>query len=262
MASCLSLRLLRRRWPPAARTSSMSVLNVSAPRCGLATGCRWCLIDCRRTFETVSASSLVRQTSVRVCRAIREPSRSGVFGCNVRTFEGMFGTQVRIRPSRPRAGCDSSRRCEMSAVIATTRPGAAVPTHGASRRGVGHPPSTDSPRSRRVHHARASLPLVVWALVAVLGSGGAAADIAPKPGVHACRHSFEYVTVGHGRLALGDRRVDRPRGRPARVLVDEIIRSTASTTPSWSPGSGSRFRSFRDISSSRLGGGRVASMDG
>jgi hypothetical protein len=74
-------------------------------------------------------------------------------------------------------------------------------------------------RGRVVFTSLAALPLVVWALVAVLGSGGAAADggsVLPAT-------SFEYVTIGQGDSLWAIAESIAPDGDP-RVLVDEIIR--------------------------------------
>ncbi len=60
---------------------------------------------------------------------------------------------------------------------------------------------------------------MVWALVAVLGSGGAAADA----GSRAAAASFEYVTIGQGDSLWALAESIAPDGDP-RVLVDEIIR--------------------------------------
>ena len=73
-------------------------------------------------------------------------------------------------------------------------------------------------RGRVVFTALAALPLVAWALVAVLGSGGAAADAGSQG--HA---SFEYVTIGQGDSLWALAESIAPDGDP-RVLVDEIIR--------------------------------------
>ncbi|MGW9181769.1 LysM peptidoglycan-binding domain-containing protein [Agromyces sp. NPDC055661] len=74
-------------------------------------------------------------------------------------------------------------------------------------------------RGRIVFTALASLPLVVWALVTVLGSGGAAA----QGGSSAPASSFEYVTIGQGDSLWAIAESLAPDGDP-RVLIDEIIR--------------------------------------
>jgi hypothetical protein len=73
-------------------------------------------------------------------------------------------------------------------------------------------------RGRVVFTALAALPLVAWALVAVLGSGGAAADAGSQRPA-----SFEYVTIGQGDSLWALAESIAPDGDP-RVLVDEIIR--------------------------------------
>jgi hypothetical protein len=84
-------------------------------------------------------------------------------------------------------------------------------------------------RGRIVFTALASLPLVAWALVTVLGSGGAAADggsSAPASSFEAPSFeapSFEYVTIGQGDSLWAIAESLAPDGDP-RVLIDEIIR--------------------------------------
>ena len=73
-------------------------------------------------------------------------------------------------------------------------------------------------RGRVVFTALAALPLVAWALVAVLGSGSAAADFGSQGPT-----SFEYVTIGQGDSLWALAESIAPDGDP-RVLVDEIIR--------------------------------------
>ena len=73
-------------------------------------------------------------------------------------------------------------------------------------------------RGRIVFTTLAGLPLVVWALVAVLGSGGAAADAGD-----AASSTFEYVTVHQGESLWAIAESIAPEADP-RVVVDEIIR--------------------------------------
>ena len=73
-------------------------------------------------------------------------------------------------------------------------------------------------RGRVVFTALAALPLIAWAVVAVLGSGGAAADAGLQGPA-----SFEYVTIGQGDSLWALAESIAPDGDP-RVLVDEIIR--------------------------------------
>ena len=74
-------------------------------------------------------------------------------------------------------------------------------------------------RGRIVFTSLASLPLIVWAFVAVLGSGGAAADAGADLGAR----TFEYVTVHQGDSLWAIAESVSPHGDP-RVVIDEIIR--------------------------------------
>lgn len=74
-------------------------------------------------------------------------------------------------------------------------------------------------RGRVVFTTLAALPLVAWALVAVLGSGGAAADGGDAFGSAA----FEYVTVHQGESLWGIAEAIDPEADP-RVVIDEIMR--------------------------------------
>lgn len=73
-------------------------------------------------------------------------------------------------------------------------------------------------RGRIVFTVLAAIPLVVWALIVVLGSGGAAADVSST-----APSSFEYVTIGQGDSLWAIAESLAPEGDP-RELVDEIIR--------------------------------------
>src|SRR5215213_4819748 len=99
---------------------------------------------------------------------------------------------IRNRASHPALPAEGRmrliRRCEMSAVMVTTRLGTSV-----------RPQPIEAPaatrlrltrRGRAVFTALASLPLVIWAMIGVLGSGGAAAE----SGAARAATSFEYVT--------------------------------------------------------------------
>ena len=104
---------------------------------------------------------------------------------------------------------------------AMPHPGSSTGSASASLHGS-TPPATRlrlTRRGRIVFTALASLPLIVWALVAVLGSGGAAAD----GGSTAPPTSFEYVTIGQGDSLWAIAESLDPQGDP-RVMVDEIIR--------------------------------------
>lgn len=85
-------------------------------------------------------------------------------------------------------------------------------------------------RGRVVFTTLAALPLVLWAALAVLGAGTAAAGPAELAGT-----SFEYLTVGSGdtlwEIAVG---VD-PDADP-RVVIDEIIRLNGLDTSVVEPG--------------------------
>jgi len=94
---------------------------------------------------------------------------------------------------------------------ARTRPDEATATVPATRLRL-------TRRGRVVFTALAALPLIAWALVAVLGSGGAAADAGSQAPA-----SFEYVTIGQGDSLWALAESIAPDGDP-RVLVDEIIR--------------------------------------
>ena len=74
-------------------------------------------------------------------------------------------------------------------------------------------------RGRIVFTSLASLPLIVWVLVAVLGSGGAAADAGADLGAR----TFEYVTVHQGDSLWAIAESVSPHGDP-RIVIDEIIR--------------------------------------
>ena len=105
----------------------------------------------------------------------------------------------------------------MSAAIVSTR----FSTPARTRPDEATTPATRlrlTRRGRVVFTALAALPLVAWALVAVLGSGGAAADVRSQGPA-----SFEYVTIGQGDSLWALAESIAPDGDP-RVLVDEIIR--------------------------------------
>jgi hypothetical protein len=72
-------------------------------------------------------------------------------------------------------------------------------------------------RGRVVFTALAALPLVIWALVLVLGSGAAAAD------VDSTGATFEYITVGQGDSLWGIAEAIDPSG-DVREVISEIVR--------------------------------------
>ncbi|GAA1801526.1 hypothetical protein GCM10009749_07030 [Agromyces neolithicus] len=65
----------------------------------------------------------------------------------------------------------------------------------------------------------ASIPLVLWAIVAVLSAGGAAADVEGA----AVGAGLEYVTVGAGD-SLWEIAVALDSSADPRVVIDEIVR--------------------------------------
>lgn len=73
-------------------------------------------------------------------------------------------------------------------------------------------------RGRVVFTTLASVPLILWAIIAVLGSGVAAADIGSSAGA-----SFDYVTVGAGDSLWAIAESIAPHDDP-RVVIDEIMR--------------------------------------
>ena len=88
-------------------------------------------------------------------------------------------------------------------------------------------------RGRIVFTTLASLPLIAWALVAVLGSGGAAADAGA--GAELGSRTFEYVTVHQGDSLWAIAESIAPHGDP-RVVIDEIIRLNGLDDAAVEPG--------------------------
>ncbi|WP_448004184.1 LysM peptidoglycan-binding domain-containing protein [Agromyces bauzanensis] len=86
-------------------------------------------------------------------------------------------------------------------------------------------------RGRVVFTALGSLPFVIWAFVAILGSGGAAADIGAQLGAR----TFEYVTVHQGDSLWDIAESIAPQGDP-RVVIDEIMRLNGLDEASLEPG--------------------------
>ncbi|WP_344293481.1 LysM peptidoglycan-binding domain-containing protein [Agromyces neolithicus] len=74
-------------------------------------------------------------------------------------------------------------------------------------------------RGRVVFTTLASIPLVLWAIVAVLSAGGAAADVEGA----AVGAGLEYVTVGAGD-SLWEIAVALDSSADPRVVIDEIVR--------------------------------------
>ncbi|GAA4376816.1 LysM peptidoglycan-binding domain-containing protein [Agromyces bauzanensis] len=86
-------------------------------------------------------------------------------------------------------------------------------------------------RGRIVFTALGSLPFVVWAVVTILGSGGAAADIGALVGAR----TFEYVTVHQGDSLWAIAESIAPQGDP-RVVIDEIMRLNGLDEATLEPG--------------------------
>ncbi|SIO15354.1 LysM peptidoglycan-binding domain-containing protein [Agromyces cerinus] len=112
----------------------------------------------------------------------------------------------------------------MSAAIATTgfQPSRALPRESArsndsSSSTVVRTRLRLTRRGRVVFTTLAALPLVIWAFVAVLGSGGAAAD------VDSVGAAFDYVTVAQGDSLWAIAESIDPSG-DVRDVIDEIIR--------------------------------------
>src|SRR3954453_5145288 len=103
MASCFSLRLLRLRVRGfSGPVASLMVLLLSAPRGHRSSnvGGPWWGVG----IETVSGSDATRGQARRVSlsRDSRFQRRLTVY-----KIEDKFGREIRIRPSRPRGGCES-----------------------------------------------------------------------------------------------------------------------------------------------------------
>jgi hypothetical protein len=108
----------------------------------------------------------------------------------------------------------------MSATIVTTGfSTAAMPRQSAASPagGQAHARLRLTRRGRIVFTTLAAVPVVVWALVTVLGAGGAAAE------VDATGAMFEYVTIDQGDSLWAIAESIAPNGDP-RVVIDEIIR--------------------------------------
>lgn len=105
----------------------------------------------------------------------------------------------------------------MSAVIVTT---GFQPARARQAESAATPARTRlrlTRRGRVVFTGLASVPLVVWAFVAVLGAGAAAADI------DAGGTTFDYVTVGQGDSLWAIAESVDP-GADVREVIDEIMR--------------------------------------
>lgn len=118
----------------------------------------------------------------------------------------------------------------MSAAIATTGFQPARARQGGPVTAT--PPRTRlrlTRRGRVVFTGLASVPLIVWAFIAVLGSGVAAADIDSVGSSSAASFdaaSFEYVTVGQGDSLWAIAESVDPDA-DVREVIDEIMRLNA-----------------------------------
>lgn len=86
-------------------------------------------------------------------------------------------------------------------------------------------------RGRIVFTTLGALPLVGWAIVTILGSGGAAADVGAELGAR----TFEYVTVHQGDSLWAIAESIAPQGDP-RVVIDEIMRLNGLDEATVEPG--------------------------
>ncbi|WP_022893421.1 LysM peptidoglycan-binding domain-containing protein [Agromyces subbeticus] len=113
----------------------------------------------------------------------------------------------------------------MSAAIATT---GFQPARARQAEATMTPPRSRlrlTRRGRVVFTGLASVPLIVWAFIAVLGSGVAAADI-DSAGSSFEAASFEYVTVGQGDSLWAIAESVDPHA-DVREVIDEIMRLNA-----------------------------------
>lgn len=86
-------------------------------------------------------------------------------------------------------------------------------------------------RGRIVFTTLGALPFVAWAVVTILGSGGAAADVGAELGAR----TFEYVTVHQGDSLWAIAESIAPQGDP-RVVIDEIMRLNGLDEATVEPG--------------------------
>jgi hypothetical protein len=164
----------------------------------------------KHLFESVANSNRIRPTK----------------GLNVCSIEGMFGTQVRIRCSRPRPDAqpdhwthrDARRDHEehqMSAL--TAAPGIrTAPMSAASLSAAPLPRLRLTKRGRAVFTTLASLPLVLAAVVLVLSGGDARASL-DSGGT-----TFSYVTVGAGESLWSIAETLAPDADPREVIADIV----------------------------------------
>ena len=223
IAICLALRLLRRRGCRLVARRRCRCSTSPPLVCGrLAIGCRWCLVDCLPDIRNCIRLGGCGQTSVRVCREYPRREFLECDACSVRIIRSMFGTELRIRPSRPRAGCDSSGGVTMSAAIATTgfsaqrdcqrRPSSGRP----SRRVPRAAPSTDA-RGRVVFTTLAAAAARDRALVLV-AQRWRAAGVARRR-TSAARSSTSTVAPGDSLWAIAE--TIAPSADPRDVIADD-----------------------------------------
>ena len=86
-------------------------------------------------------------------------------------------------------------------------------------------------RGRVVFTTLGAIPLVVWALVTILGSGGAAAEAGAELGAR----TFDYVTVHHGDSLWAIAESIAPQGDPREVIA-EIMRLNGLDEATVEPG--------------------------
>jgi hypothetical protein len=107
----------------------------------------------------------------------------------------------------------------MSAAIVSGRFGASVSSQSGDVRASAPTRLRLTRRGRIVFTTLGAVPLVAWALITVLGSGGAAADA----GAELSARTFEYVTVHQGDSLWAIAESIAPHDDP-REVIDEIIR--------------------------------------
>lgn len=125
----------------------------------------------------------------------------------------------------------------MSAVIVSGGFGTSVRPQSAPIPAVTAAPSSRRTRLRLTRRGRVAfttigaLPLVVWALVTILGSGGAAAEAGAELGAR----TFDYVTVHQGDSLWAIAESIAPQGDP-RDVIAEIMRLNGLDEATIEPG--------------------------
>lgn len=107
----------------------------------------------------------------------------------------------------------------MSAAIVSSRFGASVSSQSGDTSASAPTRLRLTRRGRIVFTTLGAVPLVAWAVITVLGSGGAAADAGTEVGAR----TFEYVTVHQGGSLWAIAESIAPHDDP-REVIDEIIR--------------------------------------